>query len=219
RSPLSRALCPCSGAARAGTAGDAAPGSRRRAGGLDGRRHRRCDTAFRRSAETPQPARQRRCLSPAPGGAAMTFLWPDALWLFALVPLCVAAYLWVLRRKKKAALKYASLAMVRDAMGPGQRFRRHIPPVLFLIGLVTMIVAVARPAAIVMLPSEHDTIILSMDVSGSMRATDIEPNRLAAAQSAARAFVAEQPRHTRIGVVSFAATASVVQPPTESRDD
>ena len=149
----------------------------------------------------------------------MTFLWPDALWLFALVPLCVAAYLWVLRRKKKAALKYASLAMVRDAMGPGQRFRRHIPPVLFLIGLVTMIVAVARPAAIVMLPSEHDTIILSMDVSGSMRAVDVQPNRLTAAQEAARAFINDQPHNVRIGIVSFAGTAAVVQPPTENRED
>jgi Ca-activated chloride channel family protein len=82
-----------------------------------------------------------------------------------------------------------------------------------------MILAVARPAAVVTLPSQHRTIILAMDVSGSMRATDVQPNRISAAQAAAKAFVAEQPSNVRIGVVSFAGTASVVQPPTNNRED
>ena len=82
-----------------------------------------------------------------------------------------------------------------------------------------MLVAIARPAAVVTLPSAHETVILAMDVSGSMRATDVKPSRLVAAQEAARAFVADQPKTTRIGVVSFAATASVVQSPTHSRED
>jgi len=82
-----------------------------------------------------------------------------------------------------------------------------------------MIVAVARPAAVVTLPSAHETVILAMDVSGSMRATDVKPSRIVAAQEAARGFVADQPKTTRIGVVSFAATASVVQSPTHSRED
>ena len=82
-----------------------------------------------------------------------------------------------------------------------------------------MLIAIARPAAVVTLPTQHETVILSMDVSGSMRATDVKPSRIAAAQEAARAFVAEQPKMTRIGVVSFAATASVVQSPTHSRED
>ena len=82
-----------------------------------------------------------------------------------------------------------------------------------------MIVAIARPAAVVMLPSAHQTVILAMDVSGSMRATDVDPNRIGAAQIAARAFVADLPSRTRIGIVSFAATASVVQPPTNNRED
>jgi Ca-activated chloride channel homolog len=109
--------------------------------------------------------------------------------------------------------------MVRDAMGAGQRFRRHVPPALFLVALTLMIVAVARPQAVVMLPSQHETIILAMDVSGSMRAADVEPNRLAAAQAAARSFVNDQPMNTRVGVVSFAGTAAVVQPPTKTKDD
>jgi len=82
-----------------------------------------------------------------------------------------------------------------------------------------MIIAVARPAAVVTLPSQRQTIIMAMDVSGSMRATDVQPNRLAAAQAAARSFIADQPANARIGVVSFAATASVVQPPTENREE
>jgi Ca-activated chloride channel family protein len=82
-----------------------------------------------------------------------------------------------------------------------------------------MIVAIARPAAVVTLPSQHETIILAMDVSGSMRAVDVHPNRLTAAQDAARAFINDQPHNVRIGIVSFAGTAAVVQPPTENRED
>jgi len=149
----------------------------------------------------------------------MTFLWPDFLWLLVVVPLLVFAYVWLLRRKKKLAVRYASLAMVKEAMGAGQRFRRHVPPMLFLASLTLMIVAIARPQALVTLPSQHETIILAMDVSGSMRAADVEPNRLVAAQNAARAFVNDQPPHTRVGVVSFAGTAAVVQPPTRNRED
>ncbi len=149
----------------------------------------------------------------------MTFLWPGLLWLLLALPLLVAAYVLILRRKRKAALRYANLAMVKDAMGAGQRLRRHVPPLLFLVSLALMIAAIARPAAVVQLPSQHETVILSMDVSGSMRAKDVEPDRLSAAQAAAKAFVADTPRSTRIGIVAFAGTASLVQAPTQSRDD
>jgi Ca-activated chloride channel family protein len=149
----------------------------------------------------------------------MTFLWPEFLWLLALVPLLVAAYALILRRKRKTALRYASLTMVREAMGAGPRFRRHVPPLLFLVALIVMITAVARPAAVVRLPSQHETIILALDVSGSMRAKDVEPDRITAAQNAAKTFINEQPRSTRIGIVAFAGTASLVQPPTQSRED
>ena len=149
----------------------------------------------------------------------VTFLWPDLLWLLLAVPLLVLAYWLLLRRKKKLAVRYAALAMIRDAQGPAQRVRRHVPPALFLVALTLMIVAIARPQALVTLPSQHETIVLAMDVSGSMRAADVEPNRLVAAQNAARAFVNEQPAHTRVGIVSFAGTAAVVQPPTRTRED
>ena len=149
----------------------------------------------------------------------MTFLWPEMLWLLLIVPALVAGYFYILRRKQASAIKYASLSMVKEAIGAAQRFRRHIPPLLFLIALLAMMVAIARPAAVVMLPSQYQTIILAMDVSGSMRATDVKPSRIAAAQAAAKAFVEEQPSNVRIGVVSFAATASVVQTPTQNRED
>jgi Ca-activated chloride channel family protein len=141
------------------------------------------------------------------------------LWLLLLVPVLVAGYFFLLRRKTRAALRYAGLSMVKDAMGRGQSVRRHIPPLLFLLALVAMLIAMARPTAVVTLPSQHQTIILAMDVSGSMRAVDVEPNRLSASQGAAKAFVADLPSSVRVGVVSFAATASVVQQPTHNHDD
>ena len=149
----------------------------------------------------------------------MTFIWPEMLWLLAAVPLLLGAYAYLLRRRKKLALRYASLAMVRNALSAGQTVRRHVPPLLFLLAIVAMIVAVARPAAVITLPSQHDVVVLAIDVSGSMRAKDVEPNRLAAAQAAAKTFVEEQPRSTRLGVVAFAATALVVQHPTQNRED
>ena len=149
----------------------------------------------------------------------MTFLWPHNLWFFLALPLMIGAYVWVLRRKRKAALRYAGLSIVKEAMGRGQRIRRHVPPLLFLLAIAAMIAAVARPAAVITLPSQHETVILAMDVSGSMRAEDVEPNRLAAAQAAARSFVNDQPRGTRIGVVAFAGAAQVTQPPTINRDE
>ncbi len=149
----------------------------------------------------------------------MIFLWSQALWLFVLVPVLVGAYAWLLRRRKKAAVRYASLGLVREALGPGNRYRRHVPPALLLLALVAAIVAIARPQAVVTLPTEQRTIIMAMDVSLSMRAADIEPTRIAAAQAAAKAFVQQQPSDVRIGIVTFAGTAALVQPPTFSRED
>ncbi|HUX12939.1 MAG TPA: VWA domain-containing protein [Spirochaetia bacterium] len=149
----------------------------------------------------------------------MVFLWPSMLWLLLSVPLLLLAYLWILRRRKKHALSYASLGIVREAMGPRHGIRRHVPPILMLAAIAVIVFSVARPAALVTLPSEEGTVILAMDISGSMRARDITPNRLAAAQAAAREFIAGQPHSVRIGVVAFAATATLVQQPTTNRDD
>ena len=149
----------------------------------------------------------------------MSFLWQEALWGLLALPLLVLAYLWLLKRRKKVAVNWASLGIVREAMGTQRAWRRHVPPALLLLALAALLVATARPTAVVTLPLVEQTIVLAMDVSGSMRATDVEPNRLVAAQNAAKAFVAELPRAVRIGVVSFAGTAAIVQPPTLSRED
>jgi len=149
----------------------------------------------------------------------LTFMWPQFLWLLLAVPLLVAAYVWLLRRKKKVMLRYASLSIVKEAMGTSQSIRRHIPPLLFLVAIAAMLMAASRPFAVITLPSQQETIILAMDVSGSMRATDVKPNRLVASQNAAKAFLSQLPRNVRVGIVAFAGTAQVVQPPTLSRED
>ena len=116
-------------------------------------------------------------------------------------------------------MRYANVGLVKAAIGPAQRFRRHIPPLLFLLALTGVLIAVARPSAVVTLPSDARTIIMAMDVSLSMRATDVDPNRIVAAQNAAKEFVGELPPDIKCGIVTFAGTAVLVQPPTQNRED
>jgi Ca-activated chloride channel family protein len=149
----------------------------------------------------------------------MTFQWPDFLWSLLVLPALVALYLWLLRRRRRAPVRLSSLALVRQAAGQGPAWRRHVPPALLLAALAVLLAATARPMAVLKLPSQQETIMLAMDVSGSMRAADVQPNRLVASQEAAKAFVQALPRHVRVGVVSFAGTAAVVQPPTHNRTD
>jgi Ca-activated chloride channel family protein len=149
----------------------------------------------------------------------VNFQWQELLWLLLVVPALVLLYLWLLHRRKKTAVRFASVALVKQALGKGPGWRRHVPPVLMLLAVTTLLLATARPMAVLKLPSNQETIILAMDVSGSMRAADVQPNRLVASQEAAKAFVAGLPRSVRIGVVSFAGTAAVVQAPTFSRED
>ncbi|MEO5732346.1 MAG: VWA domain-containing protein [Rubrivivax sp.] len=149
----------------------------------------------------------------------MSFVWPSLLWTLLLLPLVVLLYLWMLSRKKRSTVRLASIAVARMAAGRGPGWRRHVPPLLMLLALAALLFAVARPTAMLTLPLSERTIILAMDVSGSMRAEDVKPNRLVASQEAAKAFVNNLPREVRVGVVSFAGTAAVVQAPTDSRED
>jgi len=149
----------------------------------------------------------------------MSFQWLEMLWLLLGVPALIALYLWLLARRKKRSVTLASVALVKLALGKGPGWRRHVPPALLLAAITVLLVAAARPMARLRLPSQQETIILAMDVSGSMRATDVQPNRLIASQEAAKSFVAALPRSVRVGVVSFAGTAAVVQAPTFSRED
>ena len=152
-------------------------------------------------------------------GAFMTFLWPTMLWAMLAVPVLAGLYVFLVTRRKKTVLRYGNLGLVREALGKGGAWRRHVPPVLMLLAIAVLLFASSRPAALITLPSASETIVLAMDVSGSMRAEDVLPNRLKASQEAAKAFVAELPRSVKIAVVSFAGTAAVVQAPTLSRDD
>jgi Ca-activated chloride channel homolog len=154
-----------------------------------------------------------------PASIPMTFLWPQFLWLLLLLPLLVLLYVWLLRRRKQLTLRYANLSIVKEAMAGGMGWRRHVPPMMFLLAIGAMLFAAARPFAVIQLPTTQETIILAMDVSGSMRATDVKPNRLVASQNAAKAFLAELPRNIKVGIVAFAGSAQVVQPPTLSRED
>ena len=144
---------------------------------------------------------------------SISFSWPSFLWLLLLVPVIVAVYVLLLRRRRKGAFRYPNLALVREAShGPG--WRRHVPPALMLAAFAMLLLAMARPSAEVALPSRVATVILAMDVSGSMRATDVNPSRIIAAETAAKAYIKDQPRDVRIGIVAFAATALLVQAPT-----
>jgi Ca-activated chloride channel family protein len=149
----------------------------------------------------------------------VTFQWPAMLWLLAATPLLAGLYVWLMLRRKKNALRYANLSLVKEALGKGHAVRRHIPPALLLLAIIAMVIAMARPTAVVTLPFQREIIILAMDVSGSMRAADVQPNRLIAAQNAAKAFIADMPPNTMVGIVSFAGTASVVQAPTTNKED
>jgi Ca-activated chloride channel homolog len=149
----------------------------------------------------------------------MSFLWASLLWLLLLGPALVLFYLWAERRRRKYAARYASLSLVKDALGRGPGFRRHVPPLLFLAAGMAAVLAMARPEAVVLLPSSRGTVILALDISGSMRAQDLKPSRFEAAKAAAKAFIARQPRNVRIGLVAFSSTATLVQPPTARRED
>lgn len=148
----------------------------------------------------------------------MEFQWVEMLWLLLLVPILIAAYVLAQRRRQKYALRYASVSLLKEALGRTPGWRRHVPPAIFLLGLSVMIIALARPSAVVVLPSQQGTIILTFDVSGSMRAEDVKPNRLEAAKIAARAFVEKQPPSVRIGVIAFSDNAAIVQAPTNDRE-
>jgi Ca-activated chloride channel family protein len=148
----------------------------------------------------------------------MTFIWGGMLWLLVAIPLLAALYVWLLRRRRRQALRYANLAIVKQALGRGPGWRRHVPPVLMGLALTALIVAVARPTALVTLAASRATIILAMDVSGSMRAADVLPSRLEASQAAAKQFISEVPPDMQIGVVAFAGQAMLVQAPTIDHD-
>ncbi|HEX2469784.1 MAG TPA: VWA domain-containing protein [Candidatus Limnocylindrales bacterium] len=144
-------------------------------------------------------------------------LAPGALVALALLPVLALVRMWFLRRRRPA-IRYSSLSLVMDAAPRSSWVRRHLPFALFLVALASLVVAMARPVQIVPVPAGRTTVILALDVSRSMCATDIPPNRLAAAESAAADFIDRQSATTQIGIVAFAGFAEIVQPPTTDQE-
>lgn len=147
----------------------------------------------------------------------MTFASPELLLGLLLVPLAVAVYLFVQRRRARYAVAFTNVDLLANLVPRTPAWRRHLPPVLYLAAIGALVVAMARPSMIVPVPREEATIILTMDVSGSMRATDVEPSRLAAAQQAASDFVDQLPDTFQVGLVVFSTAPRVVVTPTTDR--
>jgi len=148
-----------------------------------------------------------------------TALWPRMLWLLALLPLLVAAYVRLAARRKQSLAQLPGLWSASTSGSAGSSLRRALPPILLLLALFVLLSAASRPQAVVTLPSIHREVVLALDTSGSMRATDVKPDRLAAAKNAARTFIERRPPRTRVGIVAVAGNATLVQSPTDNTDD
>jgi Ca-activated chloride channel family protein len=148
----------------------------------------------------------------------VTFDWPIALLALALLPPLVWLYVIRERRRTQDAASFVSPALLPNVVPRRPGIRRHLPVALMLVALAALIVGVGRPRADVNVRREEATVILVIDTSRSMGAPDVKPTRLAAAQSAANAFLDKVPKKFRVGIVSFASHAIVVLPPTDDRD-
>jgi Ca-activated chloride channel family protein len=147
----------------------------------------------------------------------MTFEWPWALALLLIVPVLAGLYIWMQSRRSQYALRYASVSLVAQAVGSGPGVKRHIPAALYLLAITAMVIALARPEATIPVPQNSGTVMLVIDVSGSMFAQDVEPNRMEATKEAVEDFVGKQPSGVKIGVVSFSDFAALVAPPSNER--
>jgi Ca-activated chloride channel family protein len=144
--------------------------------------------------------------------------WPLALLSLLVLPLLVAAYVRQIRRRRRRAVRYSSVALIRAAGPPRSAWRRHVAFALLLGALAALGVAAARPHLRATVPVSGSAVILALDVSGSMCATDVEPNRLTAAQAAMRTFVEDQDSATSVGLVLFSGFAQVAVAPTTDRE-
>jgi Ca-activated chloride channel family protein len=150
---------------------------------------------------------------------AMQFLQPLMLWSLLIVPLMVGGYVWLQKRKRKDVVAFSAVSWILKNMDTPSPWRRHIPPALLAIALALLLLASARPMARVTLPADYMTLIMAMDVSRSMLAEDVDPSRIKAAQKAAKEFLQELPPNVRVGIVSFAGNAQVVQHVTNQREE
>jgi Ca-activated chloride channel homolog len=143
--------------------------------------------------------------------------WPGLLWTLLLVPVALAAYLLAQRRRSRYTVRFTNLDLLANVVSAKPGWRRHVPPAFYLLALAALLVSLARPQALALVPKEQATVVLVMDVSGSMNATDVEPTRLVSSQRAATTFIQELPEKFRVGIVSFASTAQTLTRPTTDR--
>jgi len=148
-----------------------------------------------------------------------TVLWPRMLWLLALLPVLAMLYVRLAARRRHSLAQLPGLWQSSAPQSAGGSLRRTVPLILLLLGLFVLLAAVSRPQAILTLPSVHKDVILALDTSGSMRAADVQPDRLAAAKNAALTFIERRPARTRVGIVTVAGNATLVQSPTDNGED
>lgn len=148
----------------------------------------------------------------------MSFVSPQLLWGLLLVPALLAGYVVLQRRRMRYALRFTNVDLLANVVAESPRWRRHVPPALFLLALAALLVAMARPQLVTEVPREEASVVLAMDVSGSMQATDVSPTRLRAAQGAANRFLDRVPEELRVGLVAFSSEAQLRVPPTDQHD-
>ena len=148
----------------------------------------------------------------------MTFLSPMMLWALLLVPALLGGWLFLQRRRMRYAIRFTNVNLLSNLVAESPRWRRHVPPALFLAALAALLFATARPQLTTKVPREEASVVLAMDVSGSMSATDVAPTRLLAAEKAANEFLDQVPAKFRVGLVTFSDAAQVVVTPTEDHE-
>ena len=153
------------------------------------------------------------------GGERVGFVWPEMLWSLLLLPVLVAVYLWLIRRRVRTAVVISDLSAIRLAQSGRRSVRRHIPPLLCFLAIASGLIGAAGPSARLVLPADYMTLILAMDVSRSMLAEDVPPNRIQASQQAVKSFVEGLPGNIRVGLVTFAGTSQLAHGITQNRQD
>src|SRR5919198_2123348 len=147
----------------------------------------------------------------------MSFQWPAMLLGLAIVPLALLAYVGAQRRRKRFAVRFTNLDLLANVVSESPRWRRHLPPLLTLLALASLVVALARPHTSVAVPKQRATVVLVTDTSGSMQALDVKPNRLSAAREAAKTLSDQLPKQFRLGLVGFNSESQLLVPPTTNR--
>jgi len=145
----------------------------------------------------------------------MSFQTPILLLGLLAIPLLAGLYLSSQRRRRVYAVRFTNLALLGQVMGKGPGFRRHLPAILFMLGLAGLLLSMARPQLTIRTPKDQTNVVLAVDVSGSMAATDVQPTRMQAAIQAGRTLIDKLPSNAEVGLVIFNSRAQVVSPLTQ----